>query len=334
MNNLEDLTLKVKKIIESEKSINPDIRYLNSSHANLISQILTNYNLSPAENRLIPPKAEMIFLGAPTGAGKDIFVKKIMSDNQDKYFVVLNMDMFRHYHNEISTENQTISDKNFARVTNPTSYELYYIIQEIILREFPGTNVIVTGTMRDTNWIKQIVNRYKNNPKTDYSVSLYTLAVPITESAFSIFERYLNLVQHRGNSSEPLRYTDLQYYDDTIQNFLSTVHYFEDDYHNNPNKRLFDSIKVYRRNTDIFNNSENTLIFDTNIPNQSKCAYACISEIMSKPTVIDANRMSRLLTIIEENRDYLKSQNLYESILIDLKNTLPQLNKNYEDISK
>ena len=77
MNNLEDLTLKVKKIIESEKSINPDIRYLNSSHANLISQILTNYNLSPAENRLIPPKAEMIFLGAPTGAGKDIFVKKL-----------------------------------------------------------------------------------------------------------------------------------------------------------------------------------------------------------------------------------------------------------------
>ncbi len=335
MNNLDELTLKVKRIIESEKSINPDIRYLNASHAELIAQIITNYKLISASNNLIPPEAQMIFLGAPTGAGKDIFVRKILSENPDKNFVVLNMDMFRHYHNTITGENTRVSDKDFAVITNPTSYELYYIIQEVILREFAGTNVIVTGTMRDLSWVREIVNRYKNNSKTRYHVSLYTLAVPVTESAFSIFERYLNMVKYRGNPSEPLRYTDLEYYDDTIKKFLSTVRFFEDDYHNNPNARIFDDIRVYRRNKDIFDFEEDTLLFDTKSPVPETCAYTCISEIMHSHLSIDPNRMAKLLDIIESNSDYLKSQGLYETILSDLRNTLPNLDTNKEeDISK
>ena len=134
MNNLDELTLKVEKIIETEKAVNPDIKYLNSSHSGLIAQIISNYKLKPTEEE--KPSAEMIFLGAPTGAGKDTLVKKIKSDNPDKKFVILNMDMFRYYHEEISDSSDTITDKDFAVKTNQTSYELYYIIQEIILREF------------------------------------------------------------------------------------------------------------------------------------------------------------------------------------------------------
>ena len=219
MNNLEELTLKVKNIIESEKSVNPDIQYLLPSHSALIAQIISNYKLKPSSNT--NPTADMIFLGAPTGAGKDTLVRKIMLDNPEKDFVVLNMDMFRHYHDELSTTHEQISDKEFARKTNQTSYELYYIIQETILREFPGTNVIVTGTMKDLNWVKEIVERYKNDPNTKYSISLSTLAVPTNESAFSIYERYLNMVDTRDSEDTPLRYTDLEYHNETIRDFIS-----------------------------------------------------------------------------------------------------------------
>ena len=60
----------------------------------------------------------------------DTLLRKIELDNPDINFVSLNMDMFRHYHNEIIGSDDFISDKDYARTTNQTSYELYYIIQE------------------------------------------------------------------------------------------------------------------------------------------------------------------------------------------------------------
>ena len=133
MNNLEDLILKVKRIIEEEKAINPDIQYLTQLHAPIIAQIISNYNLpEKTSNKQGRPEANMLFIGAPTGAGKDTLVRKIMNDNQEKNFVVLNMDMFRYYHSEISETHEIISDKDFAVKTNQTCYELYYIIRSRI----------------------------------------------------------------------------------------------------------------------------------------------------------------------------------------------------------
>lgn len=332
MNNIDNLTSKIEQLIESEKETNPDIQYLNTSHAKLISQIVSNYNLIPSTDST--PNAQMIFLGAPTGAGKDTLVRKIMADNPDKNYIVLNMDMFRHYHNEISDSQEQISDRDFAQKTNQTSYELYYIIQELILKEFPGTNVIVTGTIRDLEWVKEIIKRYKNDPKTNYNISLATLAVPINESAFSIFERYLNMVNTRDSSNTPLRYTDLSYHDDTVKKFVSNVRFFEDDLHLNKDTSLFDYIQVYRRSKDILDLSEDTLVYDSNNPNSDKCAFAHIHEIMNSTSAIGDSRVSQLLDIIKENSDYLKSQGLYKSILTDLGNIVPQLNKTDKDILK
>lgn len=325
MNNLGELTSKIEQLIESEKSINPDIQYLNKSHSFLIAQIISNYKLHVSK---IPfPHAQMIFLGAPTGAGKDTLVRKIMADNPTINFVVLNMDIFRHYHNEISPEKEPISDKDFARKTNQTSYELYYIIQEIILREFPGTNVIVTGTMRDLDWVKDIIARYKQDTKTNYNINLTTLAVPINESAFSIFERYLNMVDTRDSSSTPLRYTDLDYHNDTVKKFVLNVQDFENNLRFNPKTSLIDSIKIYRRNKDILNLSENNLIYDSNNPNSSKNAVQHIYDIMYSSSPISDIRISKILDIIKRNESYLKSQGLYKNILTDLKNILPSIEK-------
>lgn len=329
MNNLDELTLKVEKIIETEKAINPDIQYLNSSHARLIAQIISNYKLRHTQEE--KPDAEMIFLGAPTGAGKDTLVKKIMSDNPDKQFVVLNMDMFRYYHEEISNSDDTIIDKEFAVKTNQTSYELYYIIQEIILREFPGINVIVTGTMRDLDWIKEIFERYKKDEKTNYTTSLVTLAVPTNESAFSTIERYLNMVDARGKLNAPLRYTSLEYHNDTVKKFRENVRLFEEDFKLHPDNRLFDSIRVYRRTEDMLNLSEDTLVYDSNNNPEHKSAFEHIYNIMGNNSKISNIRIYELLKIIERDAEYLKEQGLYSGILEDLKSMLPQLNKKHED---
>lgn len=332
MINLEELTTKVKSIIESERATNPDIQYLLPEHAGLIAQIVSNYNLTPSSSE--KQSADMIFLGAPTGAGKDTLVRKLMLDNPDKDFVILNMDMFRHYHEQLSTEHDTISDKQFARKTNQTSYELYYIIQETILREFPGTNVIVTGTMKDLSWVKDIVKRYKNDPKTNYDISLVTLAVPTNESAFSIYERYLSMVDTRENDDSPLRYTDLSYHNETIRDFINNVRFFEDNMHKNPKNRYFNSIKVYRRHKDMLDLSEDTLIYDSNVPDPTKCATSHIHDIMNSNTPIDGARASYLLDMIKRNSDYLKSQGLYKEILTDLSKILPQLSKMHDEASK
>ena len=79
MNNLEELTLKIKNIIESERAIHPeDIQYLNASHSALVAQIISSYNLKPSSEKM--PQADMVVLGAPTGAGKDTLVRKIIMD--------------------------------------------------------------------------------------------------------------------------------------------------------------------------------------------------------------------------------------------------------------
>lgn len=333
MDNFEDLSLRIEKFIEEEKDRNPDIKYLNKTHAKLITQIISNYKLSEKNDSENIPTAKMIFLGAPTGAGKDTLVRKIKKDNQDENFIDLNMDIFRHYHNEISDMPEDIKDKDFAIKTNQTSYELYYIIQEIILREFPGTNIIVTGTMKDLEWVKAIVSRYKKDKKTKYSTSLYTLAVPPNESAFSIFERYLNMVDTRGNSKAPLRYTDLSYHSETIKNFIANVIAFESDLRQNSENSLFDAIRVYRRGENIFNDNEDTLIYDSDNRDLENSAGLCIHKIMDSNPQIDGKRIVQLLDIIKRNSDYLTSQDLYVDILINLQKILPQLNRSKGDSS-
>ena len=324
-NDLNSLINYVEQFIKHEKENNSDIQFLNSSHAKLIAQIINNYNLHSNTNSSVNNPI-MIFLGAPTGAGKDILVRKIMFENKDLPFVVLNMDIFRYYHNEISHNTEFISDKDFAKKTNQTSYELYYIIQKIILEKYPFTNIIITGTIRDLEWVKSIIKSYRNNKLSNYTISLVTLAVPIKESAFSIYERYLTLVDARDSSNTPLRYTGLEYHNDTIKEFIQNIEYFENDLKNNPESSLVDSIKVYCRNSDIANVHENNLIFDSSNSNNSENASNKTNAIMTSDQEISKNRVNRLIDIIHSNRDYLEKQGLYETIIFELKNIIPNIN--------
>jgi OPA family sugar phosphate sensor protein UhpC-like MFS transporter len=78
---LSALTSRIQTLIEQERSKNPDIASLKPEHAPLFAQIISNYNLTKTDDPY--PKAEMIYLGAPTGTGKDTLVRKIMHDNPE-----------------------------------------------------------------------------------------------------------------------------------------------------------------------------------------------------------------------------------------------------------
>lgn len=334
MEDNNELTNKIAQLIASERKKHPeDIHILEEQHAPLIAQIVSNYNLKTADKEF--PRATLIYLGAPTGAGKDTLARNLTLKNKDKNFVILNMDMFRHYHTQIVPSTPTpIPDKDFATTTNQSSYEIYHIIQEFILQEYPGTNIMLTGTMRDLEWIRKILKRYKTDKKTNYEAILATLAVSAKESAFSIFERYLHMVDKRGTSTEPLRYTSLSYHNDTISKFNQTVAAFEEDYKNNSFKaNTFDSIQVYRRTKDILDPSEDTLVYDSEDVTLSSTAVSSINKIIKDSTPIDGNRILELLNIVERNSAYLKGEHLYKSLLQDLKTISKPIDKDKDDIS-
>ena len=328
MTNSEGLTSKLKEIIEYERSTNKDIIYIDESNAKLLSQIITNMGLKKEKISSNKAKAKMIYLGAPTGAGKDILVRKLRTLEPDRKYIVLNMDIFRYYHSEITGEPDTILDKDYAKKTNQSSYEMYYLIQETILKEYPGTNIIVTGTLKDIEWVKSILRRYRNDSNTDYEIEMNSLAVEKNESAFSIFERYLNLVDARDNSVRSLRFTDLGYHDATTKDFIKNIETMEENLNGNEGEKLIDGIRVFCRNIDIFDMNEDTIMYDSKRPGDyGDSCIPIISSKMNAFATIDSKRIERLISILRRNRKYLIKQGLYEDILNALREILvSQLN--------
>lgn len=332
-----DLTSRIAELIEELRRTNPDdIKFLEPCHASIINIILKQYKFLKRPQEGFQPTAEMIYLAAPTGAGKDSLVKRIMRENPHIDYAVLNMDMFRHYHNKIIGTSQRISDKHYATTTNPTSYEIYFLIQELILRDFPGTNVIITGTMRNLDWVKEIANRYRSDPKTNYKTTLVALAVPRIQSAFSIFERYLEKVNASKEDSEQavtpaLRYTSLLYHDNTVDHFTKNIGTVENELRFSPQTSCFERIKVYRRAIDILNPDENTLLYDSNNPNQQTTAAFHVLSIMNSVAHIPPQKMQRLLDMIEANKQYLISQDLYQVICEGIAKIQQYLLKKFKD---
>ena len=227
------------------------------------------------------------------------------------------MDMFRHYFSSIDSSQQ-ISDKNFAANTNQISYEIYYLIEELILNYYNGTNIILTGTIKDTPWIENILKKYKNY---NYSVSLAILAVPYSESAISIYERYLNMVktqlESKTNDDSPIRFTGLQYHDETFNAFPKSLNFFENSLNSKPGV-LLDNISVFKRDKSIHDLSEDTLLYSSSVPS-STTATDLVTSILNSEHTIDLKRFTTLLDITEKYSDYLKSKNVYNEILESLK---------------
>ena len=218
-----DLKEKLKKIIEQETE-RKHFCVLGSNDmleksVELINKLFENYekvNDLKQDFSNLPKQGELILLVAPTGAGKDSVVIRLNSKNLEKNYIELNIDMFRHYFPIFIPDSDELTDITFAKKTNEFSYEIYITIQEIILQEFPGTNVIITGTLRENDWIEESIKKYKQNKNTNYKVKILSLAVPENESEMSSIKRYISIVDDQLNNNPEFipgtaRYTSIFY---------------------------------------------------------------------------------------------------------------------------
>ena len=334
---MKDLEKKIKKeikrIIEEEMSRSEDDKFKfldsnNEEHLNLIFQILNSERFTGSinpehfrEDGQIGPrqKAELIFIAAPTGAGKDTLVMKITHDNPDKKYVVLNMDMFRTYYpiflDRIKEQwPEGLNDKDFARQTNGFSYEIYYTIQRILLDNFPGTNVIITGTIRETDWVEKTFRDFKSNPYTQYTNKMFALAVPKNVCAYSANYRYVELTEI--NEEGTSRFVDMDYYNDTIQNFITNLKYFEGMLATG----VIDVIRVYKRSRNQYDFKEDTLLYESSLLQRKNemVAARVASRIMNVNEDLEM-KIKVLLDRVESKKEYFVRQGVYDELIESIK---------------
>ena len=321
-----NLKEKIREIIEKERNLNHFSVLDTDKSVDLIAQIIKNYEdfgkLKKPDDDLKgeKKKGELIFIAAPTGAGKDNLVEKLNYQNKDKNYIELNMDIFRYYFPFFKDKIGNLTDKNFAKETNEFSYEIYSTIQEVLFSMYPGTNIIITGTLRDIDWVEDTFKRAKSDEKADYDVKLMCLAVPKKASSFSVIYRYLGIVNTGGERLEKnpgtARYTTMEYHDETFEKFPKNFKYFEDKFKENPG-RLIDSIEVYSRSKNMADMTENTLVYSSS-KNTDITALDAINELRNKDYKISYDVFSGLSSRIIKNKEYLKSQGTLKEVVRNL----------------
>ncbi|MBR1540329.1 MAG: zeta toxin family protein [Clostridia bacterium] len=324
MGNLRE---KIRKLIEHETQ-NGRFSILNTTtNVDLLQQIIKNYKRTNGireveEGEKLPRKGELVFVAAPTGAGKDSLVARICHQNPEKRYIELNMDIFRHYFPQFIGHPEQLADKNFAQMTNEFAYEIYYTIQEMLLQEFPGTNIIITGTLRETDWVEETFKRFKSDKKTDYDVKIACLAVPKKESAISVIGRYIGIVNAQKGRLEyypgTARYTSLQYHDETYERFPANLEYFQKKFEEEPGK-MIDCIEVHRRGKTVFDLEDDTKIYSSEEEgDRGRGALAAVMQLRLKPYNVRYEEFALIAYRIKENKDYLKSQKTLKETIKDL----------------
>ena len=320
-----DLKDKIREIIkvETEKK---NFSVLDESSVELIQKIMNGYEITNDLHQNmnnLPKEGELVFIAAPTGAGKDSLVIKLNVDNPEKKYIELNVDIFRHYFPKFIKNINDLRDKEFAIQTNEFAYEIYYTVQELLLTEFPGTNIIITGTIRDYKWAELIFKKYKSNLKTKYYVRLVSLGVPKLESALSVIKRYVAIVDGQRKTdnfiSGSARYTSIDYHDETYSKFPSSFEYFENNYREKPGE-LIDCIEVYKRAKHVFDYFENNMVYSTNRnDNKNNTALDAVLDLRNSNYEIPEKDKEIITSAVKANEIYLKSQDTYNELLVDLK---------------
>lgn len=344
MNELEEkIEIEVKRIIENETE-SGRFSVLNEDTARLIVRIIKGElmvgNIDPckfrASDEIVSRKtADLVFIAAPTGAGKDTLVLKIKHDNPDKSYVVLNMDKFRHYYkafkNSISESYPDgLKDRDFALQTNEFSYEIYYTIQEILLQNFPGTNIMITGTIHEIDWVEDTFRRFRANPYTNYTNKLLALAVPQKVCAFSAIKRYLAsiVISDPGTA----RFVNSNYYNKTINNFIANFGYFEKMLlpEEGTMRSLIDVVEVYKRSKIQTDFKEDTLLYSSEKHGKRHpvlIGQDMVNKVMTRSMQFTDMEIAELLDKIELLKEYLMEQGLYEE-LISMVEELAPVKKN------
>lgn len=328
----EKIKLEIRRILKEETEYGRFL-VLTDRDVDLLTQIVVSEimagNIKPENFRsssqnVEKRNAELIFIAAPTGAGKDTLVRKVAHDNADKKYVVLNMDMFRHYfpvfENYLREKYpEGLTDRTFAIQTNEFSYEIYYTMQRLLLENFPGTNIIITGTIRETSWVEETFSIFKSNTYTDYTNKLFALAVPKKVCEISAIERYLCSIKIYDPGTA--RYVSNDYYSDTTENFIANLKYFENTL--DSRKGIIDVIEVYKRSARQNDFNEDTLLYTSDAskrknPKVLMSANQVVAEILNYDCDVGFLKIATLLDRVESMRDYLIQQGVYREILMAL----------------
>lgn len=339
---MRNLREKIKELIEQKKQEGQFSVLHSETSIQLIQQIISNYERTNGikqfqEGDTLPKKGELIFVAAPTGAGKDSLVARLCYQNPEKHYIELNMDIFRQYFPYFIKDTDKLSDKTFAEMTNEFAYEIYITIQEILLQEYPGTNIIITGTLREPDWVEKTFEKFKSNEKTDYDVKLVCLAVPKKESAISVIHRYVGIVDAQQNRLEyfpgTARYTSMQYHDETFEKFPQSLEYFQKRFYEAPG-RIIDSIEVHRRSKTSFDFEDDTKMFSTE-EEDTRSALDVVMQLRLKPYTTKYEDALLIMRRIKNNAEYLKSQDTLREVIRDLALILdyPEIVKKLDELS-
>ncbi|MBR2289101.1 MAG: zeta toxin family protein [Clostridia bacterium] len=322
---MSELNKKIRELIEKETNAG-HFSVLDETSCELIEQIFDNYQKMGKIQKVDGQsseklKAELIFVAAPTGAGKDSLVARLEHQNPEKKYVELNMDIFRYYFPKFIEKPEELTDKNFALMTNEFSYEIFATIQEILLQEFPGTNVIITGTLRETDWVEKTFERFKQDEKTDYKVKLACLAVPKKESAISVIQRYIGIINTQKTRLDAYpgtaRFTSMQYHDETFEKFPTSLEYFQKKLEDEPGK-LIDGIEVYRRGRTAYDLEEDTKVYSSYDMEDTRTALDVVIGLRLKPYQMSNSDILLLIHRIKENYEYLRAQGTLRETIRDL----------------
>lgn len=334
----EKIKVEIKRIFKEETEAGR-FSVLKEEDVDLLAQIvmsellikkIKSENFRASDEHVERRKAELIFIAAPTGAGKDTLVRKISHDNPDRKYIILNMDMFRSYYVYfkkylLERYPEGLTDRTFANQTNGFSYEIYYTIQRLVLENFPGTDVIITGTIREIDWVEETFRVFKADPYTEYTTKMYGLAVPKKVCAISAIERYLYSI--RVHAPGTARYVNAEYYSDTTDNYIKNFGYFEELVASGSG--VLDVIEVYRRSTRQNDFSEDTLLYSSDF-SRMKChnvtmtAKQIVAEIINYDADIGLLKLASLLDRVAFMKEYLVGQDLYKEVLVAIYEFAPK----------
>ena len=319
MNDLNDLL--IAKINKKRKE--GICLFLNEDNAKLILSMINGLIDRNMVNTNSKQRGEVIFLEAPTGSGKDNIFLQLLAQHPEKKYIELNMDMFRKYYKLFLKDSDKLRDLEYSKKTNQFTYEIFIVLQEILVEFFPGTNIVVSGTLRDIDWNLELMQYYK---KHDYIVKLITLTISRKEGLFSIIKRYVEAVDRKRKDASfqkgTARYTSFNYFNDTYEKFINNFSYFTNLFFANPGE-LIDVIEIYRRNNSLIDFNDNNLVYSSEIDKDNPIEV--IKELRNKEYILLNKDFNELICLIKKNYDYLYEQDT----LMDILWTLSYLNNSY-----
>lgn len=233
----------------------------------------------------ISPQPKCILIGGLPGVGKSNLVNKLIKENQDREFVVIDSDVYRKLHPDYSRivknpETAVIETKEFA---NRAEYNL-------IKRAFRDrADIISVSTLKATETINNLL--YEPAKMEGYEVEIHVMSAPIEECALSAQMRY----EEQIRAGEFPRFVEIEYIKSSMKGIRDTIQFMQA-------KSEYPLIKIYNRGKG--KNSEPVEVYSNFNPN--KRFYGIMDAFLNPRKSItseEAEKNIRELVNLKSNRN-------------------------------